>query len=424
MLGLEILLVDALEQLPGQHFDGRQHIHLIGTHQGDRLPGIAGTAGTADAVHIVFGDDRQVEVDHQWQVVDVQTTGRHIGGQQYLHFAGLEAVQRTLTGGLGLVAVDAVGVDALLLQQLGQLIDTLAGFHEHQGLGPFLFFQQVAKQLGLALLVDRDQPLLDAAGRDIARADFDAQRVIEHLPGQQADGLGEGGGEQQGLALLRQGRIDRAQLVGKAQVEHAVGFVQHQGLQLVELHRVLAEQVEQATGGGHQHVDALAQLHHLRVDAHPAVHRVGAQRQVLAVGAKALMHLLGQLAGRHQHQGAHRIAGHFRAFHHQTLQQRQGKTGGLAGAGLRRGHQVTAGQHRRDRLSLHRRRDLVVEFVEGALQGFDQAEGGESHGGNQSSGKRICQAAQFNPPARCQPASVRPIAAAPDWRLAQRLFRR
>ena len=163
----------------------------------------------------------------------------------------------------------------------------------------------MTEQLGLALLVDRDQPLLDAAGRDIARADFDAQRIIEHLPGQQADGLGEGRREQQGLALLRQGRIDRAQLVGKAQVEHAVGFVQHQGLQLVELHRVLAEQIEQATGSGHQHVDALAQLHHLRVDAHPAVYGIGAQRQMLAVGAKALMHLLGQLAGRHQHQGAH-----------------------------------------------------------------------------------------------------------------------
>ena len=116
MLGLKILLVNALEQLPGQHFDGRQHIHLIGAHQGDRLPRIAGTASTPDAVHIVFGNDRQVEVDHQWQVVDVQAAGRHIGGQQDLHFAGLEAIQGPLTGGLGLVAVDAVGVDALLLQ--------------------------------------------------------------------------------------------------------------------------------------------------------------------------------------------------------------------------------------------------------------------------------------------------------------------
>jgi hypothetical protein len=39
-----------------------------------------------------------------------------------------------------------------------------------------------------------------------------------------------------------------AQFFGKAQVEHAVGFVQHQGLHLVELHGVLAEQVEQAAG--------------------------------------------------------------------------------------------------------------------------------------------------------------------------------
>jgi hypothetical protein len=58
---------------------------------------------------------------------------------------------------------------------------------------------------------------------------------------------------------LWQQRQQLVDVARKAEVEHAVGLVQHQGLHLVEAHRVLALQVEQAAGRGHQQVDALAQ---------------------------------------------------------------------------------------------------------------------------------------------------------------------
>ncbi|MCY1366892.1 hypothetical protein D9M69_538010 [compost metagenome] len=118
----------------------------------------------------------------------------------------------------------------------------------------------------------------------------------------------------------------------------------------------------------------------MRVDADAAVHRVSAQWQVFGVLAHGFVNLLGQLAGRHQDQCANRVGGDFRPFHGQQLQQRQGETGGLAGTGLGRGHQVTTGQHCRNGLRLNRRRSLVAELLERAQQGFDQAKGGESHG--------------------------------------------
>ncbi|MNP25414.1 hypothetical protein D3C76_1182220 [compost metagenome] len=201
---------------------------------------------------VILGDDRQVEVDHQRQVFDVQATGRHVGSDQNLHFTRLEAVERALAGRLGLVAVDAVGVDAQPLKFFHQRVHAVAGLGEHQYLLPLALAHQVHEQFRLALLVHRHDPLLDRIGRDVARADFDSQRIVEHLPGQQADVIGEGRGEQQRLTFLRQRAVNVRQLLGKAQVEHAVGFVQHQGLQLVELQRVLAEQVEQAARGRHQ----------------------------------------------------------------------------------------------------------------------------------------------------------------------------
>ena len=302
MLRLEIRFHFAREGLAGQHFDGREHVHLIGTHQGNRLTGVARTPSTADTVDVVFGHDRQVKVDHQRQVFDIQATGRYVGSHQDLHVAGLEAVQCALAGGLGFVAMDAVGVDAQALQLVHQGVHAVAGLGEHQHLLPTALAHQVHKQLRLALFIHRHHPLLDGVGGDVARADFDAQRVVEHLPGEQANVIGEGRGEQQGLALFRQHAVDIRQFFGEAQVEHAVSFIQHQGLQLVELQRVLAEQVDQAARGGDQNVHTLAQLHHLRVDAHAAVHRVSGQRQVLGVLGNAGVDLLGQFASGAQDQ--------------------------------------------------------------------------------------------------------------------------
>ncbi|PNG84361.1 hypothetical protein CBL13_04227 [Pseudomonas putida] len=366
--------------LPGQHLDSRQQLHFIRTHQRNRLALVARPPGTPDAVHVVFGNDRQVKVDDQRQVIDIQATGRHIGRHQHLHLTGLEAVQRTLAGRLWAVTVDAVGIHAFGQQALHQLIDAIAGLGEHQHLLPALLAQQVAEQVGLTLLVHRHQPLLDAGGRGVARAHFDTERVIQRQPRQHANLIGEGGGKQQRLALARQCRIHRLQLFGKAQVKHAVGFIQHQGLHLVELHGVLPEQVEQAARGSHQQVDTPAQAHHLWVDTDPAIHRVSTQRQVLGVFAHVVVHLLGQLASGYQHQGADRVAGHLLALQRQALQHRQGKACGLAGTGLGCGHQVAAGQHGGDGFGLHRGRGGVVQLLQRAQQRFDQAEFGEIHG--------------------------------------------
>ena len=201
--------------------------------------------------------------------------------------------------------MNTVGVDAQALQALDQLINTHTGLGEYQHLTPVLLFQQVDKQFGLAFFVYRHHPLLDRARRDVARADFDGQWVIEHLPGQLADGVGEGRGEQQGLTTLGQGSIDVTQLFGETEVEHTVSFIENQDLQLIELQRFLPIEIQQATWGCHQYIDPAAQLHHLRIDADAAVHRVSFQRQVFVVLLNVFMNLLRQFAGRHQHQRAH-----------------------------------------------------------------------------------------------------------------------
>jgi hypothetical protein len=105
------------------------------------------------------------------------------------------------------------------------------------------------------------------------------------------------------------GRYDRMRCRSgrKADVEHAVGLVEHHVLDLVE-HRVLGfDVVEQAARRGHQHFDALLELQRLRLHVDAAEHHRAAQVGVLGVQLDLLGHLVGQLARGQQHQGAHRV---------------------------------------------------------------------------------------------------------------------
>ena len=117
-------------------------------------------------------------------------------------------------------------------------------------------------------------------------------------PGELADLVREGGREQQVLARRGQQGEDLADVVDEAHVEHAVGFVQHQDLDLAQVDGLLLHVVEQAAGRGDDDVDAAAQRVDLRLHADAAVDDGGLQLQVLAVGADALLDLQRELARR------------------------------------------------------------------------------------------------------------------------------
>ena len=236
------------------------------------------------------------------------------------------------------------------------------------------------EQFGLALFVDRHDPLGDCLDGGVARTDFDRHRVDQQRGGQRADLVRKSGREQQRLAARGKRGEHGVQLARKAEVEHPVRFVQHQRLQLIELDRVLAVQVEQAAGRGHQQIESLAQFHHLRIDADAAVSDVGAQRQAGAIRCKALVHLFGQLPGWHQHQRAHRVGADLLGLHGEVLQDRQREASGLASAGLGRGQKIAPGEDGGDGLRLHRGRRLITERVERAHERIDQAEGDKRHG--------------------------------------------
>ena len=138
----------------------------------------------------------------------------------------------------------------------------------------------------------------------------------------------------------------------EAKIQHVVGLVQHQDLGAVQPHVAFAEQVQQAAGGGHQHVHAAGHGGDLAALRHAAEDQCHAHRRVLGIGAEAVRDLRRKLARGRQHQAARRLALVLTRLGHEAVQDRQGERRGLAGAGLGDAQQVVAQQQRRYRLRL------------------------------------------------------------------------
>ena len=289
--------------------DVAQQSGFVARDQRDGFARGAGAAGAADAMHVILRHVGQFVIDHLRQLLDVETAGRHFGGHQGGDLSALEHVERLDARGLALIAVNGRRLNAGALQLLGQPIRAMLGARENQHLPPLAFLDQMHQQMPLLFLLHPVRPLFDQFDRRVARRDLDRLGIVQQPFGQAANVVRVGGGEQQVLPLLRQQLDDLADVVDEAHVEHAIGLVEHQHLDLGEIHAALLRKIEEPAGSRHQDVAAAAQGGDLRIDAHAAEYLVGAQLHVLAVVARALSHLCGKLAGRGQHQRAGRAAG-------------------------------------------------------------------------------------------------------------------
>ena len=126
--------------------------------------------------------------------------------------------------------------------------------------------------------------------------------------------------------------------------------------------------VEQAARGGDEDFDAGPDDGQLLIDVHAAEHARRPESRVFAVFLDRFLDLDREFAGRSQDQRAHRMAGRRGAgigVALQTLQDRQGEAGGLAGPGLRAAHDVQARHDNGNGLRLDGRGCCVTGFGHG-----------------------------------------------------------
>ena len=237
--------------------------------------------------------------------------------------------------------------------------------------------RSLASTVFLAAWSTMDHALLDALGRGGDRHHLDRGRVLEQLGRERRDVLGQGGGEEQALALGRHMRHHAPDGVDEADVEHPVDLVQHHHLDPVEPDRAMVHVIDEPARRGDQDVDAARHDPLLAAHVDAAEDDGGGQPQVAAVGLEALLDLARQLARRGQDQDPAAVRRGRPAVGGEAVQDRQRERRGLAGAGLGDAQEVAAFQDVGDRLGLDRRRRGVVLGGQGIEQRGCEAEIGK-----------------------------------------------
>ena len=273
--------------------------------------GLAGAPRASDAVHIrveVVGADGHVELHHVHHHRHVQSSCGHVGRHQHADGALAELVQGMLALGLGPVAVDLLGADALLLQAAadprGRALlldeDQCAALHTRQS-----FHQQL--QLHVWVRRRLHEPLLDVLHRGADPSHPDPSVVSQKLTGQGLDLVGKGGGKHERLPLVLGRHVvlhhDAADLRLEAHVEHAVGLVQDQMRHLAEGDHATVHQVVESAGCGDDDVATGRQLHQLAADIRTAVHDNSFQIRVMTQLASLGMNLARKLSGGGEYNG-------------------------------------------------------------------------------------------------------------------------
>ena len=316
-----------------QLFDRGDALAILGRGQSEGAALSAGAAGAADAVHVILGMVRHVEAEDVRHALDIEPARGDVAAHEQADLAVLEALQRLGPLRLRHVAVQSGGIEAMAGQRALQDVDIALAVAEDQRVLDVLAADQPAQRLALVFRRDDDERLLDGGGGGGGWRDGDRDGVGEEGIGEAADLQRHRRREEQRLARFRQ------------QPNDAFDIGDEQDLAALE-------QVEQPARGGDQHVDAAIELFQLIGKAFAADQQRRRQPVVFAVDLEGCLDLRRQFARRFEDQRPrHARPG---AAGGQLVDHRQGKAGGLAGAGLGTAKHVAALGDDGDRLLLDR----------------------------------------------------------------------
>ena len=223
--------------------------------------------------------------------------------------------------------------------------------------------------------------LAHAIDRHLVRLDPHQRRIVHVLVGKFQHTLRERRREQhvEPLIGLRQPAQDVANVADEAEIEHAIGLIQHQHLHRSQVDDALLGEIDDAARRPHQDVDALFELMLLFFVVDAAKRESEPEARVRSENFRVAMDLNGQFARWSDDQGARRIesARRRRRLAHEPRVHRDEKCCGFPGSCLRLPRDIEAGERVRQCLRLDRRAAFERSVRETLLQRFRQMQTGE-----------------------------------------------
>lgn len=199
------------------------HADILG---GDKVDGntlSAESTTTTNSVDVVLTVGGEIVVDDQRNLLDIDTTGQQVSGNQDTGRTGSELLHDQVT--LSLVHITVHGRDSEVTgsELIGEPVDLSAGVAEDNGLGNGNGLVQIGEGVELPLLLlNGNVKLLNTLQGKLILLDKDTDGVAHELGGNLKDVLGHGGGEEDNLGGLGKELEDVVDLLSETALDVGV----------------------------------------------------------------------------------------------------------------------------------------------------------------------------------------------------------
>ena len=157
-------------------------VGLIDQRPGDAAG--AGAASSADAVHVRLRNVGDLEVDDVAHARDVDAAGGDVRSDEDVQLPRPEGLHGSVALGLGLVAVDGLGLDLVALQVADDLVCAVFGAGENQGRFNLLLLQQVHQEFAFIVLIHEKHVLVHGVSGGALLCYLNALGILEHGAGE------------------------------------------------------------------------------------------------------------------------------------------------------------------------------------------------------------------------------------------------
>ena len=306
--------------------------------QREQEPFFPSTSGATAAMGVVFDLVGKLMVDDEGQVRHIDAAGGNIGGDEHANALFFEAAHDFIALGLHQVAVEDIDGEISGTQLLREFDGDFARATENQAALFGMGFEKFSDAFEFFIACGDEALVIDVSIDDVASIYFQHRCVARHvLADELSDAFRNSGGKQPSGAASGQLTENHLQLLLKAHAEHFIGFIEDEMAHVFECESAAFEQIDEATGSDHYDVSRAFERFDLAVDfiatSQDFDEDLGAE---FRVAEKLFADLFRELAGRSDDEP---LDLWLRGI--DFVQQRQDKSGSLAGAGLCLSDEIT-----------------------------------------------------------------------------------
>jgi hypothetical protein len=298
---------------------------VIGTYSGNKIDGhtlSSKTTTTTNTMDVVLAVGRQVVVDDQGDLLDIDATSQQVSGNKNTRRPRSELLHDQITLVLVHISMHGRHSEVTSSELLSEPINLSTGVAEDNSLRDGDSLVQVRQGIEFPFLFfDCNVKLLDTLQGQLSFLDKDADRVAHELGGDLQDVLGHRGRKQDNLSRLRkelENVVDllRETTLGNPSIpeypvlrvkatyrQHFVSLVKNEELDGIGLEGTALNHVVNTTRSTNNDMDTILENFHVVTNDSSSDTSMTLDVHEIADGNNDLLDLLGKLTGGSQDQG-------------------------------------------------------------------------------------------------------------------------